>query len=190
MALGIDRAPVFQDQVELTVQAANDSAVGTVRGVIVGHPFVLTGPAIEQVVIDKNVWILVVGKVVVKVRFAIGILGSRHPCGSFFGDRAVMNPVDHVFALPGVVTTQSRLQSTGGIELIRKLGCLQRNVETVERCRFRLEGRQLGRIAPFSAATVTAKHPVVVRAEAEHHRCVAEIHRTKIVGLIPIGPFR
>ena len=64
--------------------------------------------------------------------FSVDELCRRHPPRPLVCNRVVMDPVHHVAALPGMVSTEGFLQAARGIELIGPLGRSERHIESME----------------------------------------------------------
>jgi hypothetical protein len=154
------------------------------EGVGEGEPGVGARLAVGQVVVDVDVGVLVVGVVVVDVGFAVGVLGGGHPLAEPFGDRSVVNPVDHVAGLPGVVAAPGGLEAAGRVVLIRERRGRQGNVEAIER------GGLTDEVAGDATCSVSAECPVVVRAFGDEHRRVAQVGWTEVVDRLPVQPLR
>ena len=138
---GVDRAPILNDDMHVAIEISNEAGVAAVRRILDSDAHVLPRFAVKQIVINVDVWILIVREVVVDQRFAIDPFRAGDPLRKTFCDRAVMDPVFHVATLPGVVSAFAGLQAPRRVELIRKSRGLQRDVESFQRCRFRFERR-------------------------------------------------
>ena len=78
---GIDGTPVLKDDVHVAVEIANEARIGTVRRILDGDAHVLPRLAVEQIVIDIDVRILIVREVVVDQRLAIDPFRAGDPAG-------------------------------------------------------------------------------------------------------------
>ena len=88
MLAGIDRAPILEDDVEFTIDIADDGAVRAIGGIVEGQAHVLAGFPIGQVLVDEQVGVLIIGEIVIDEGFAVHLLGRGHP----FGEPGVTHP--------------------------------------------------------------------------------------------------
>ena len=95
--------------------------------------------------------ILIIWEVMIDIGLAIGELCTGHVLSR--AGLSMMNPVDHIAALPSMITDGAVLQSTRGLEFIGIFRGEQRNIIPVERCWL-----------PFrsSLAAIVREHPIVV----------------------------
>ena len=100
---GIDGLPVLRDHVELALEVADHADVRPSPGRVESEALVFAGKPIAQVVVDDEMRVTVVGPVVVEEGFPIGVFRRGH--GRRRRRRAIVDPVDHVATVPGVVTT-------------------------------------------------------------------------------------
>ena len=187
MPAGIDRAPVLEDDVKPPLNISNNGTVRTMGRIIQGDAHVLSGFAVGEVLVDEQVRVLVIGEVIVDKGFPIDLLGRRHPAGKSRGDASVVHPVDHVLALPGMVTPLSLDESAGGIELGRDGSGFQGGIEPVQLGVLRFEGL-LSFL--FRYAAVTPEHPVVFWALGQKHGRVPQVLRSDPGLCFPVLPKR
>ena len=84
-------------------QITNHAHIRTTPGRVECETFVFAGHTIPQVAIDDEMWVPVVGAVVIEIGFALLVFRRGH--GRSHGRGTVMHPIDHVATVPGMVTT-------------------------------------------------------------------------------------
>ena len=184
------------------LQVADHSDIGSTPGRVECEALVFAGKPIAQVVVDDEMRVTVVGPIVVKEGFSIGVFRRGH--GRCRRRRTVVDPVDHVPTVPGVVTTFPSPFKWGltviafpltGLILIGERSRHQFLVislqgdffrhETFEReceCRRRLPIPFLS-VCHFSliglhellGGPVLSDYPVIIGTMADHHRRILHI---------------
>ena len=87
----------------------------------------------------------------------------------------MVHPVDHVLALPSMVTPLSFDESAGSIELGRDRSGFQGDVKPIQLGVLRFEELVL---FLFWYAAVAPEHPVVIWALGQKHGCVPQVLRS------------
>ena len=134
--------------------------------------------------------VLVVGKVVVDVGFAVDPLGAGDPSGEALGDGSMMNPGLHIPALPGMIAALAFLQPPRRVVLVLIRRGLQGSIEALKLGWFRSEGSLwfLALLALRLQAAVAAEHPVVARTHGEKDGGIAQVGRSEVFDRVPVLP--
>jgi len=118
----------------------------------------------------------------IKVGFAVHVFGVGHPVRVRVTHRPVVNPVDHVPALSGVVTGTLGGDTTRGVELVFQrvvLSCMSNP------SRFGVFGLE---ILPGSFAPIAAEHPVVFGTKLQKNGRVCQVAGADVADRVPVLP--
>ena len=172
---------------KFSIQIADKGAVRSIGWILECQPHILTRLAVGQIVVDIEMRILVVGKVIVDIGFAIHEFSGGRPFCMSGGYGSVMHPVDHITALKGMIAAQASLQPAGCIEEMGKRRRQQGRIKALQGGRFRFESPNLR----VSQRPVPTEQPIVAGPPDEEDRSIAERGRRHLalcrLPVLPLG---
>ena len=151
------------------------------------NPHILSRFPIGEVFVNEKMRILVIGEIIINKCGFSDLFRGGNPSGKTRRHTPVMNPVDHISTLPGMVTTKPWLQPTWGIKLVFVLGSFKRYIKAWKLDIFRL--KSFGFLTLLGLGdSITTKNPVILGSFCKEDWCVLKIGWANARDFFPVLP--